>query len=358
MALSKAKEGCAMSHIKTLTTLTAVGLLGAGLLNPVAAAEETYYFQGTPWELLLTQPEGADAKPACVLRTTAWPSRSLSIETRLIGVDKIARGLRIRKTGWNLPVGKTTQVKVGVNFLSPAPHELDVISPEELYVSYPEDEDGAIGIALATSFAFSPKLPSAMALKFEGNEQPWIIPAINKRDYYALNEGLNDCDVALKQLGPKLFSSEDEATSPFAAPPKTDASASSTPTAWEFSRREEDWGETCYAEKKNGGDVTIGFMKARGHDLEGFIENGSFSGIVKSSWKVDNEPPVSSEGEPNDYFGWHSFSGFKTAFVDQMISGQKTLTITDDKGTVITTDLDGALGAFWQLNACLEDTDR
>ncbi len=119
-----------MSRIKRLTTLTAVGLLGAGLLNPAVAAKETFYFQGTPWELLLTQPdENADAKPACVLRTTAWPSRSLSIETRLIGVDKIARGLRIRKTGWNLPVGKTTQVKVGVNFLSPAPYELDVISP-------------------------------------------------------------------------------------------------------------------------------------------------------------------------------------------------------------------------------------
>ncbi len=196
-----------------------------------------------------------------------------------------------------------------------------------------------------------------MALTFEGNEPPWIIPAINKRDYYALNEGLNDCDVALKQLGPKLFSSEDEATSPFAAPPNTDASAPSTPKPWEFSRREEDWGQTCYAEKKNG-DITIGFMKARGHDLEGFIENGGFDGSVKTSWQVDNEPPVSSEGDLNDHLGWHSFSGFKTAFVDQMISGQKTLTITREKGTAITTDLEGALGAFWQLNGCLENTDK
>ncbi|WP_210246039.1 hypothetical protein [Rhizobium sp. SJZ105] len=99
-------------------------------------------------------------------------------------------------------------------------------------------------------------------------------------------------------------------------------------------------------------------MKVRGHDLEGFIENGGFNGSVKTSWKVDNGSPVSTEGDLNDYFGWHSFSGFKTAFVDQMISGQKTLTITDDKGTVITADLEAALGAFWQLNGCLEDADR
>lgn len=341
-----------MRSFQRIATLASVGLFSAGLVYAASAAEETYYFRGSPWELLLVQPDhGVDEKPACVLRTTAWAGRSVSIEFTLIGLDKVGRALRLKKTGWNLPVGQTTTVKLRADFIEPA-HEFRAISADELYVIHLPNTEQALSVDVAMGFAFKPKTPSQLALRFAGNEQPWIIPAINKIDYYAMNDAFSQCDVALKKLGPQLFSPGEEDTSPFAASSGSDASDEpTTPEKWTFSKREEDWGDTCYVEKRQG-NITIGFMKAREHDLEGFVENG-FTGSVKTTWKVDNKSPVASEGDVNDYFGWHSFSGFEADFLDQVGSGRQ-LTITDDKGTVINFDLDRAVMPFWEFVACAE----
>ena len=148
------------------------------------------------------------------------------------------------------------------------------------------------------------------------------------------------------QAGPKRFSrgAQQFAYFPFRAVSKKD-----TQPVWEFSKREEDWGETCYVEKKQG-EILVGFMVARGHELVGFVENG-FSGSVKTAWKIDNEAPINSEGEVTDYFGWHSFTGFDDSFLQKMESGKK-LTINDEKGTEINVDLNGALTAFWEFGTC------
>ncbi|MGO7411810.1 hypothetical protein ACC810_03020 [Rhizobium ruizarguesonis] len=130
---------------------------------------------------------------------------------------------------------------------------------------------------------------------------------------------------------------------PFA---KGDAQPSTAQRAWEFSTAEEDWGETCFAETKVG-NVKVG---SPGKDLAGFVE-GAFTGETRATWSIDNAASYVSDGEQDDYFGWHSFYQFSDQILTDVARGRQ-LTITDLDGKRLAIDLKGAAEAMSSFNKC------
>lgn len=118
---------------------------------------------------------------------------------------------------------------------------------------------------------------------------------------------------------------------------------------WQFSTREEDWGQTCYAEIQKR-DVKVGFMGSPGEHLIGFVE-GVFKGDTRATWHVDDKRAYVSDGGQNNYFGWHEFDQLPMDLLDQISSG-KELAITGAKGERTVVSLKGASEAVSRFKAC------
>lgn len=119
---------------------------------------------------------------------------------------------------------------------------------------------------------------------------------------------------------------------------------------WQSGAREEDWGETCFVESRNG-DIKIGFMGSPGEDFVGFVE-GVFKDEAKATWQVDDRPAAVSEGSQSDYFGWREFGQLPMNLLDQISQGNE-LAITGAKGERAIVNLTGATEAVSKFKACI-----
>lgn len=335
-----------MSIVRTWMAVAAIPFALAMPL--VAHATEASFYVGNAWSIkLYSDNSTATEGPYCSMRTTHWAGKSIAINFRLTALDEVTPEVVFDKSSWALPVDGTTNVRFGIYKGGILQFPVVAISKTALRLRpNPSDIFQSNFLENTAEVMFDYRSNLQIAAGFEGNEDPWVGAVMTVGEKAMLRQAFNDCDAALRKLGPSVFPEalNNSPTSPFAPSAKNDI-----PPTWEFSKREEDWGETCYVEKKQG-EVLVGFMVARGHELEGFVENG-FSGSVKTEWKIDNEAPINSEGEVADYFGWHSFTGFDERFLQMMESGKK-LTINDEKGTVINIDLNGALTALWEFSTC------
>ncbi len=360
--------------------LTLLGLSASATISDVAHAEEQSYYKGNSWEILLKTPDAPSDKAFCAFRSTAWSGKSVMIEYTLIGIDKIVPRLRVTKKNWNLPSGQTTNVGIGTEWAGGIQFVSKVIKSDELYGEIPEtvaEDGGGFMVTTILGTAISTQKPAPLAITFQGNEPAWFAPVVSYTEAIGLGTGFDNCITALTKLGPSLFNApEASSTSPFAQqssgeagtatqapanrsvmfqnPPSASTAAAST-SQWEFEQREEDWGDTCFVEAKQG-DMTIGFMGAPGKDFVAFVENGNFEGIVRASWQIDDKAPHMSNGHPEDYFGWHGFYELSPEMLDEGKNGRE-LTITDLDGKTITLTLASAKTPFSQFKACFNKAD-
>ena len=347
------------------------------LVTPLLAcnsvsAEERVYHKGSPWDVVLTVPENGGAEaPYCAVTSNSWASRSVSIELTLTAVDNMEIFVRLRKDGWNLPVGKETNITVG-SYAPGATMIAKAIDSDHLYARLPpapaNTMDGnAMNLVMSLKTVWATRDAMRLFVQFPGSEQPWIVPSLESFEAYQFNEAYQQCKHALTQIGPSIYrgSESDSTTSPFdQSGPGEGASGSDKPTStsptdnaslgtWRFSFSEEDWGESCVAMAEGDG-VKIGFMASPGKDLIGFVE-GVFEGDVTAMWRVDTKISRVLEGGQSEYSGWHEFGGLSEEFLDAAENGQQ-LTIGTFIGKRISVGLDGAKQAISSLRQCVGHT--
>lgn len=340
-----------------------------------ATAGEQNYYKGNSWEIGLNTPDAEGGKPFCAFRSTAWTAKSVAIEFTLVGLDEIFPSLRVTKENWNLPTGQTTNVGISNRWAGGVTFVAKVVNGDELYGELPKEQaqnaafvvNNILGTTIRTIKA------APLVVLFEGNEPLWLVPAVAYGEAISLGSAFDDCVTALKQLGPSLFkSAEVSATSPFARPPNQNneaappapanrsvlfqdpppvsaLTAAASTSSWAFEKREEDWGDTCYVETKQG-DMTIGFMGAPGDAMNAFVDQG-FTGSVKATWAIDNKNSYEADGEQSDYFGWHSFDGIPTSIITDAQNG-RSLTIAGQGQNTFTLSLIGASAQFSEFVGC------
>ncbi|MBY3486101.1 hypothetical protein [Rhizobium laguerreae] len=328
-----------------------------------AAASETSYYSGKPWEIVLHVPDAQNERPYCAFRTSLWETKSISIEKMIVAGDEMATALRVRKESWHLPDNQTTTVGA-YTLIGMAEIPMKSIGKQELYSDVPAvpvlQYNIVIGAMLDSVLAA--RQPQPLTIKFSGDEPLWTVPELDRFQAFEMNDAFKRCGLDLRGLHSKTEQddSSQEVTSPFGAassagqPPAQpsaagDARPSTGQTAWEFSTAEEDWGETCFAETKVG-NVKVGFMGSPGKDLAGFVE-GAFTGETRATWTIDNAASYVSDGKQDDYFGWHSFYQFTDQILSDVSSGHQ-LTITDLDGKRLAIDLKEATEAISSFKKC------
>jgi hypothetical protein len=326
-------------------------------------AEERLFERTSAWEVALVTPDEAGSNPYCEVRTTTWAAKRVSVHLTLTAVDQLQTGFLLHKEGWNLPPGEGTAVSVmRLSTQMPFPMTFKVTDPDTLYSEPAADGTDAFP-ALMIAATWQTKKPDSLVLQFEGNEDPWVIPAITLFETYQLGRSLGECQNALIAMGPKLFgggqSAENSATSPFnekapTAPPPQAVKPSNSDNKilandWVFSQVEEDWGETCFA-KTQTGDVKVGFMGSPGNELIGYVD-GLFDGDTIATWRVDDAGSQSLIGGPSDYFGWTEFT-VSAELLAEVAHGRE-LAITGSSGKQVVLSLKGAAEAIPAFNACL-----
>lgn len=358
----------------------AVWLLTALACQWPALASETRYFQETPWELALVIDDTDAQNPYCSLRTTIWKRQSVSIEFTLTGLDKVEIFVRLHKQGWNLPMG--AMADIGLTSID-LPHGGKEAQPIQFRAASLTDlsahllsqtDNGQFVLALLFGLGRDKLTPVQAIFRFPGNEPEWIIPAASLSDHRALSDAYRTCLIDLKKLGHHRFSSaETTSTSPFATTPETaieeteSAEAEIEPPSkeavateagetgsrpqegiWTFSRREEDWGATCFVETRKG-DLGIGFMASPGGETVAFV-----SGVgVISSWatlQVDANPHYRTQSEQNDYFGWLDFYPPRPGLIEEVATGGRLTVIVSDHALVL--DIAGAHDQFAKFLVC------
>lgn len=361
---------------KASTIFTALGISVTAAVATQARAEEQSYYKGNSLEIFLHSP--TDGKPAfCAFRSTAWSGKSVAIEYTLIGTDKIVPRLRVTKQNWNLPVGQTTNVAIGTAWAGGIKFTSKVVSTDEMYGEIPganAEDGGGFMVTTILGTAISTNKPATLAVTFQGNEPVWHVPVVSYADAIGLGTGFDNCITALTQLAPSLFKSpEVSGTSPFAEPPSQNSATFQPPatnrsvmfgdtppapavspaasaSTWTFEKREEDWGDTCFVETKQG-DMTVGFMGAPGKDFVGFVEGAPFKDSVRATWRIDDKGGYISNGHLDDYFGWYGFYELSSEILNDGKNGKK-LEIEDFDGGSITLSLATAAVPFSQFQLC------
>ncbi len=353
-----------------------------------ASQQEKSYFHSGEWEIVMTTPDDpASARPYCETRSTAWAARRIAVRTTLEGVDDLRLSVHIYKAGWNLPANQSTTVSLGrPMFPFQAQVPMTVTTPETLSG---DSWDKAAGLLLALIIPgiTNAEQPLSLQVTFEGNEEPWIVPAMSQYDAYMAGQASKECSDALVAMAPTISSlpgsNQGSSTSPFAksdgsssssrtvapgigfntgpgtaAPPsaalsKAQAAAtdSQPSTEWRFSTADEDWGKACYAETQSG-NVKVGFMASPGKELVGFVD-GLFSGETRATWRVDDGTPYISDGSQDDYFGWHGFYQLSKLLPTEVAAG-KELAVTDLDGKRVVVGLQGAKQAISSFTQCAE----
>lgn len=345
-----------------------------------AHAAETRYYEETPWELTLVVDDSGAQNPYCALRTTIWERQSVSLEFTLTALDNAELFVRLQKLGWNLPVGATASIGLTSTELPDGgkeaePIEFKAVSSTDLSARLLSQTDsGRFVLALLFGFGKDKLTPVQAIFRFPGNEPEWTIPAASPSDHRALSNAYQTCLIDLKKLGHQRFSSaETTSTSPFAAAPEipvedtepaeaetaspsegtltTEAGeAASRPQEgiWTFSRREEDWGDTCFIETRKG-DLGVGFMASPGGEAVAFVSGVS----VVSSWatlQVDANPQYRTQSEQNDYFDWLDFYPPRPGLIEEAATGGRLTVIVSDHALVL--DIADAHDQFAKFLAC------
>ncbi|WP_155251647.1 hypothetical protein [Rhizobium leguminosarum] len=349
------------------------GLLIKGILSGSVAiiashlptqAEERLFERTSAWEVALVTPDEAGSNPYCEVRTTTWAAKRVSVHLTLTAVDQLQTSFLLHKDGWNLPPGEGTAVSVmRLSTQMPFPMTFKVTDPDTLYSEPAADGTDAFP-ALMIAATWQTKQPDSLVLQFEGNEDPWVIPAITLLETYQLGRSLGECQNALIAMGPKLFgggqSAENSTTSPFnekappAQPPQAVKPSNSDnkilANDWVFSTEDEgeDGRKICYASTK-AGDIKVGFMGSPGKDLIGYVD-GLFDGNTIATWRVDDAESQSVIGGPSDYSGWTEFS-VPVELLDSVAHGRE-LAITGSSGKQVVVSLKGAAEAIPAFNAC------
>ncbi|MGO7347457.1 hypothetical protein ACCS92_08960 [Rhizobium ruizarguesonis] len=329
-----------------------VGLL-ASAANTLAA--ETTYYDEKPWGVYLHTPESPeDGNPYCAIRTTLWDARSVGIEYILEAGDEIGVALRLNKQGWNLPVGETTAVKVQSMVGALATPTMKAISGDELYFKITQFEPESMALGIALKLVFNGQ-PQPLTVAFEGSEPAWSVPALGLYEAHALDQVFSKCLLDLRGLNvASSGGAAGGATSPFKkSGPTENTTSAPTPATlpsseWLFSKSEEDWGETCYAETKGAG-IKVGFMGSPGKDLIGYVD-GLVDGDTIATWRVDEAQSHSLIGGQSDYFGWTQFE-VPDDLLDEAAHG-RALAITASNGKQLVVSLKGAAEAIPIFNAC------
>ncbi|MGO8083771.1 hypothetical protein [Rhizobium leguminosarum] len=326
-----------------------------------AAAGETSYYSGKPWEVVLHVPDAQNERPYCAFRTSLWETRSISIEKMIVAGDEMATALRVSRESWQLPDNQTTTVGA-YTLIGMVEVPMKSIGKQELYSGVPTvpvlQYNIVIGAMLDSVLAA--RQPQPLTIKFSGNEPLWTVPALDRFQAFEMNDAFKRCGLDLRGLQSKTEQdgSSQEVTSPFGAAspagqPPAEPSASSQPLTappdWEFHTRDEDWGHTCFAQTHHG-IVMVGFMGSPGKNLVGFVSS-LFSGDTRATWHVDDEPAYVSDGGQSDYFGWHEFGHLPADLLDQISTG-KELAVTGAKGERVVVALTGATQAASKFKAC------
>lgn len=345
-----------------------------------AQAAETLYYQETPWELTLVVDDIGAQNPYCALRTTIWERQSVSLEFTLTALDNAELFVRLHKLGWNLPVGATTSIGLTSTELPNSgkeaePIEFKAVSSTDLSARLLSQTDsGRFVLALLFGFGRDKLTPIQAIFRFPGSEPEWTIPSASPSDHAALSTAYQTCLIDLKKLGHQRFSSaETTSTSPFASTPETpvgdDEPAEALPASpseealaneagetgsslqegiWSFSRREEDWGDTCFIETKKG-DLGVGFLASPGGETVAFVSGVS----VVSSWgtlQVDANPQYQTQSEQNDYYGWLDFYPPRPGLIEEVATGGRLTVIVSDHALVL--EIAGAHDQFAKFLAC------
>jgi hypothetical protein len=327
-----------------------------------AAASETSYYSGKPWEVVLHVPDAQNERPYCAFRTSLWESRTISIEKMIGAGDEVAIALRIRKDAWQLPGNQTTTVAADT-VMGMVEVPMKSIGKQELYSGVPTVPvllyNAVIGAMLDSVLAT--RQPQPLPIKFSGNEPLWTVPALDRFQAFEMNDAFKRCALDLRGLQSKTEQdgSSQEVTSPFGAasptgqPPAQPSVSSQLPAGpsdWEFYTRDEDWGTTCFAQTHRG-IVMVGFMGSPGKDdLVGFV-SGLFSGDTRATWHVDDKPAYVSDGSESDYFSWHEFGQLPMELLDQMAQGTE-LAVTGAKGERVAVSLTGAADVLSKFKGC------
>ncbi|MBY3245140.1 hypothetical protein HFO16_27765 [Rhizobium laguerreae] len=347
------------NHLKPI----ALGLSAFLAVTGCAAASETSYYSGKPWEVVLHVPEAQNERPYCAFRTSLWETRSISIEKMIVAGDEMATALRVRKESWQLPGNQTTTVGA-YTLIGMVEVPMKSIGKQELYSDVPAvpvlQYNIVIGAMLNSVLAA--RQPQPLTIKFSGDEPLWTVPELDRFQAFEMNDAFKRCGLDLRGLHSKTEQddSSQEVTSPFGAAssagqPPAQPSASSQPLAapsdWEFYTRDEDWGHACFAQTHHG-IVMVGFMASPGKGLVGFVSS-LFSGDTRATWHVDDKPAYVSDGGESDYFGWHEFGQLPTELLEQMSTG-KELAVTGAKGERIAVSLRGASSSILKFKECFE----
>ncbi|MBY5473589.1 hypothetical protein HFO86_25690 [Rhizobium leguminosarum] len=329
-----------------------------------AAASDTSYYSGKPWEIVLHVPDAQNERPYCAFRTSLWEKRSISIEKMIGAGDEVAIALRIQKDTWQLPDNQTTTVAADT-LMGMVEVPMKAIGKQELYSGLPTVPvllyNAVIGAMLDSVLAA--RQPQPLPIKFNGNEPLWTVPALDRFQAFEMNDAFKRCALDLGGLQSKTEQddSSQKVTSPFGAAspagqPSAQPSASSQPLAapsdWEFYTRDEDWGPTCFAQTHRG-IVMVGFMGSPGKDLVGFVSS-LFSGDTRATWHVDDKPAYVSDASESDYFSWHEFGQLPMELLDQMAQGTE-LAVTGAKGERVAVSLTGAADVLSKFKGCFSN---
>ncbi|MGO6702471.1 hypothetical protein ACC786_20825 [Rhizobium ruizarguesonis] len=373
--------------------LTTIGfatcfVLSVCLSTGQALSQKTTYYQGTSWTIQMVKKGTGNTssdRAYCEVKTTSFEPRSVAIQSspsKEAGMYRTV--IKLRKLGWQLPIGASAKVKVGnlfrveANQIVEAPPMVFKVesadSMASLLADYEPSLQSEMANAVLNGIFVRTKYGSTLWFQFiDGNEPEWNPASVEKFEqkisFKAYEQCLSDLSqmaansagggsMPLSRTSPLTPSSGVDAKQ-FSASPTVnrlpvDPPEGTAPSAlWHFSIEEEDWGETCYAETQKG-DVKVGFMGSPSKHLVAFVE-GVFKGETRATWHVDDKPAYVSDGSENDYFGWHEFGQLPMDLLDQVSQG-KELAVTGAKGERVVVDLKGAAEAVSKLKGCFKKT--
>ncbi|MBX5202426.1 hypothetical protein [Rhizobium sp. NZLR1] len=370
-----------MTKLKTIA-IVHWWILWACFVSSPAFAQEKAYYRGTSWAIQIvhrgTGSEFGDG-PYCEVKTTSFEPMSVALQfypSREAGSYRTI--IKLRKSGWQLPIGATVKVKVGNlikivsgNQVIEGPPMVFKVETKDTMATLVADYDpnwlAEMGNGLLNGVFLRTKYGSTLWFKFvDGDEPPWNPASFERFEQKLAFSEYQQCLSDLSQMAadpaqggstplsstsplkPQASSGADSASQ---APPiaNDQVEAAARSDVWRFTTAEEDWGETCYAEVRKG-DIKVGFMASPGEEIVGFVE-GLFTGDTRATWHVDDKRAYVSDGGQSDYSGWHEFDQLPADLLEQMSQG-KELSVTGAKGERVVVGLNGATEAIPKFKAC------
>jgi hypothetical protein len=196
-----------IKNLLPLLAATATALSGSAAF----AAEQTYH-KGPQWNVVLINDDAATPEaPYCAIRSRSWATQYISYEAPLLRVDHVGEALRVRKNGWKLPVGEETPVLVGLTSF-PLNAELIAKAVDEhvLYAKFDLHTATERSFMFGDIFnrVFNEASSAGLIVRFQGNENPWLIDKVNGFEAYEIKSAFADCKSALIAMGPTLYGAE------------------------------------------------------------------------------------------------------------------------------------------------------